>query len=214
MAHALERIVIGDDPNSWKSAGFTVHGDELRFGKVIVELAGSDGPRGVLGWSLAGVTDDVAGITTVTAASSPLSGLAPATVTELVNAVFAIDHVVVETGDVDSTVASFASAGMNERRSSQIMTPLGERRQSFLWAGRVIIEIVGPVEIDESAPTGIWGLALVSSNLQTTSHVLAENLSEPRDAAQPGRKITTLDTRAFDISIPVVVMSPHELRST
>ena len=55
----------------------------------------------------------------------------------------------------------------------------------------------------------VWGLALVSANLATTSHVLAENMSEPRDAVQPGRKIATIDTSALDISVPLVVMSPH-----
>lgn len=214
MAHALERLVIGDDPDSWKAAGFTVHGNELRFGKVIVELAGSNGPRGVLGWSLAGVDADIENIPTVDATSTTSLALPPATTTEHVNAVFAIDHVVVETGDIDGTVAAFGAAGMAERRSDRMMTPLGERRQSFLWAGRVIIEIIGPVDVDESATMGIWGLALVSANLETTSHVLAENLSEPRDAIQPGRKITTLKTSTFDISVPTVILSPHELRST
>ena len=92
-------------------------------------------------------------------------------------------------------------------------TPVGERRQSFLWAGRVIIEVIGPLEPQASSrgddAASIWGLALVSSNLQTTAHVLDDNLSEPRDAVQPGRKIATMRTRELDISVPIVVMSPH-----
>ncbi len=209
MAHALQRLVVGDDPNAWRAAGFTVHGNELRFGKVTIELAGASGKRGALGWRLDAVTSDIESIPTVAERTNPGPALAPATATEHVNSVFAIDHVVVETGDVVRTVAAFAQVGMVERRTGQIQTPIGERRQSFLWAGRVIIEVVGPIEPDQTAPMGIWGLALVTSNLETTTHVLAENLTEPRDAVQPGRKIATVNTKALDISIPMVILSPH-----
>ncbi len=212
MAHALQRIVVGDEPDSWRAAGFRVDGSEARFGKVVIELVGAEGDRGVLGWSLAGVAGDVEQIPTVV--SSPERSRTTDVPAEPgaaghTNSVFAVDHVVVETGDVDRTVQAFADVGMGERRRSTMTTPMGERQQSFLWAGRVIVEVVGPVEPDSEAAMGIWGLAFVSSNLQTTAHVLAENLSEPRDAVQPGRKIATMRTCALDISVPIVVMSPH-----
>ena len=208
MAHALKRLVIGDDPDAWRTAGFSVIGNEIVFGKVTVELAGTSGARGVLGWRIDGVASDVAGIRTVPSAGEVVSP-APRSGLDNTNAIFAIDHVVVETGDLDQTVRDFVEVGMSERRRGQITTPHGERGQSFLWAGRVIIEIVGPIEARSDQRVGIWGLALVSANLQTTSHVLAENISEPRDAIQPGRKIATVNHRALDISVPIVVMSPH-----
>ena len=211
MAHALQRLIVGDDPDAWRAAGFRVDGNEATFGKVVIKLAGADGERGVLGWSLAGVTTDIEQISTFNApspGSQPIRREENGAATHT-NAVFAIDHVVVETGDVDRTVEAFTEVGMAERRRATMSTPVGERQQAFLWAGRVIIEVVGPVEPDHDASMGIWGLALVSSNLAVTAHVLAEDLSEPRDAVQPGRKIATMRTRSLDISIPIVVMSPH-----
>lgn len=212
MAHALQRIVVGDDPDAWRAAGFRVLGNEATLGKVVIELVGADGERGVLGWSIAGVTTDIEQIPTIKVATptvEPVLAADPEDLEVHTNAVFAIDHVVVETGDVDQTVEAFAGVGMAERRRSTMSTPLGERQQSFLWAGRVIIEIVGPAVPEASAPMGIWGLALVSSNLKTTAHVLDEYLSEPRDAVQPGRKIATMRTQSLGISVPIVVMSPH-----
>ena len=206
MAHALERIVVGDDPDAWRAAGFRVVGNEVSFGKAVVELAGSDAERGVLGWSIDGVDTDIEQIPTVPRGASRDARTGSPDHT---NAMFAIDHVVVQTGDVDQTVQAFVDVGMAERRRATMSMPAGERQQAFLWAGRVIVEIVGPVEPDPEAGMGIWGLALVSSNLKTTAHVLAANMSEPRDAIQPGRKIATVRTRALDISVPIVVMSPH-----
>ncbi len=210
MAHALQQLVIGDDADSWRAAGFSVDGNHLTLGKVVVEFAGSKGQRGVLGWKLAGVEATVESIPTITGENSlPTEVKArPSNI----NKIFAIDHVVVESKNVDRTVAAFAEVGMVERRSATMMTPMGERRQSFLWAGRVIIEVIGPLQpehADLDGEASIWGLALVSSNLQTTSHVLDAHLSEPKDAVQPGRKIATMRTKELDISVPIVVMSPH-----
>ena len=208
MAHALQRIVIGDDPDSWRSAGFSVLDNEMVFGKTVVELAGTANGRGVLGWAIEGVTSNIESITSIAPSGTTLA-VEQRTGLDNTNAVFAIDHVVIETGDLDRTVAAFTEVGIKERRQGQMTTSLGERRQSFLWAGRVIIEIVAPVTADPNVAMRVWGLALVSANLATTSHVLAENMSEPRNAVQPGRKIATIDTSALDISVPLVVMSPH-----
>lgn len=204
MAHGLQRLVIGDDGESWRSAGFDVEAGELTLGSVTIEFAGTGADRGVLGWSLAGVTSTIESIPTVGSHAPPTRR------SENPNAVFAIDHVVVETGDIDRTVAALADVGIEERRRARMETPLGERQQSFLWAGRVILEVVGPVAPDPSAKMGIWGLALVSSNLEITGNVIGEHLSEPRDAVQPGRKITIVDTKALDISVPIAVLSPRE----
>lgn len=210
MAHGLQRLVVGDEPDQWRSAGFTVDGNECRLGKVVIELVGAKGRRGVHGWALAGVSANIEQIETLSAGEVEVEGtVVQGSLDKHTNAVFAIDHVVVETGDQARTVAAFEAAGLSERRSATADTPLGRRQQSFFWAGRVIVEVVGPLEQDPSAETQIWGLALVSSNLQTTAHVLGEHLDEPRDAVQPGRRIATMQTKQLDISVPIVVMSPH-----
>ncbi len=210
MPFALERLVIGDDPRSWKAAGFTVEGNTVALGRLTVELAGSDGERGLLSWKLNDIEVDIDGLaTTPDTEWSAVEVVRANGVRNHINAVFGIDHVVIETGNIARTVAAFEHVGIVERRSSVLETPRGPRKQSFLWAGRVILEVVGPPEPDEQVATKVWGLALVTSNLQTTGHVLDQNLSEPRDAVQPGRKIATVRTADLDISVPLVVLSPH-----
>ena len=214
MAHPLRRIAIGDDPSAWRAAGFDVLGNELRLGKVVIELVGSAGQRGFHGWAIDGVTTDIEHIPRIQdPPEQQTEALAETSSSSSLNAIFAIDHVVVTTNDVARTVASFERVGLQERRTTTTSTPMGERRQSFLWAGRVIIEVIGPVDAEladrNDGHASIWGLALVASNLQVTSQVLDSALSEPRDAVQPGRKIATMRTKELDISVPIVVMSPH-----
>ena len=208
MPYAVRRLLVGDNADSWRRAGFCIEENQLVLGKVAIEFAGSEGQRGIIGWKLDAIDGDIDGIPTVEGSIDLDATGAQAGQPQSSNAVFAIDHVVVQTGDIDRTVSAFASAGLAERRSATIKTRGGERRQSVVWAGRVIIEILGPLEPIADAPSSLWGLALVSSNLQLSKEVLGTYLSEPRDAVQPGRKISTVNVGAFDISVPLEIMSP------
>lgn len=124
---------------------------------------------------------------------------------------FAIDHVVLETDDFARTVPSFEAVGLDERRSVAFDRNGAAMRQSFFWAGRTILELVGPAETTSGGPgrTTFWGLALVSSELDDTVAFLGDRISEPRDAVQPNRQIATLRTNDLGISVPIAIMSPH-----
>ena len=84
-------------------------------------------------------------------------------------------------------------------------------RQTFFWAGDVILELVGPDEGEPvtDEPTSIFGLALVSADLAATATALGDLLGTPKDAVQPGRQIAGLRNRAVGIALPIAVMSPH-----
>ncbi len=205
MANTLQRLIIGDEPQAWRSAGFTVDDKYVVLGKTTVELVGTSGGRGILAWSLDGMAAEIDGLPTMIVPEH--NRAAPQ---QHRNMVFAIDHVVVQTNDFGRTVPAFVDAGMDERRSRVFMAGGTERRQSFFWAGRVIVELVGPsVAADGPPHAEFWGLALVSANLEIASTELGGSLSEPKDAVQPGRKIATLNTRDLDISVPIAFMSPH-----
>jgi len=205
MAHTLQRLIIGDEPDAWRTAGFTVEDDKVVLGKTILELAGSSGGRGILAWSLDGVGAEVDGLATVIVPDHYR-----AVPQQHRNLVFAIDHVVVRTNNFDRTVPAFVELGMDERKTQTFNVDGVERRQSFFWAGRVIVELVGPaIAEDGPAAASFWGLALVSANLEIANNELGEALSEPKDAVQPGRKIATLKTKDLDISVPIAFMSPH-----
>lgn len=205
MANTLHRLLVGDEPDAWRSAGFMVEDRSVVLGKTTVELVGTAGGRGIRAWSLDGVATEIDGLPTMIVPDHHQG--APQ---QHANMVFAIDHVVVETNNFDRTVPAFAAVGMDERKTRTLVLEGTERRQSFFWAGRVVVELIGPVEAEgDQVGASFWGLALASANLEIAANVLGGALSEPRDAVQPGRKIATLRTKALDISIPIALMSPH-----
>lgn len=127
------------------------------------------------------------------------------------NGIVRIDHVVVRSGDSDRTVAEFERAGLDvrgERSTNSYGSPM---RQTFLWAGDVIVELIAPDagEPRTDEPTSIFGLALSAADLDATSAYLGELLGTPKAAVQPGRRIAGLRGAKVGISVPVAVMSPH-----
>ena len=55
MGVTIDEILVGDPPEAWAAAGFTVDDDgSCRIGQVRVRLVGRDGGKRILGWSLRG----------------------------------------------------------------------------------------------------------------------------------------------------------------
>ncbi len=110
------------------------------------------------------------------------------------NGATGIDHVVMLTGDFDATVARLREEGLDHRRTRDA----GEgRRQAFFVLGPCLLEVAGPVEGGER----LWGITLVAPDLAPFG-------GAPKDAVQPGRRITTVPREA-GLGIPVAVMSPR-----
>ncbi len=220
----IVELVVADTPQSWRRAGFTVDDDGVaRVGTVSMRLVGTEpdnsgGPSGIsVGDSGGGIRSwAVRGIP----AGSKLDGLATAVVeSELAvpgvhaNGAAIIDHVVLATADVDRTVATFVAAGCEPRRERLGGTESRPMRQVFVRAGEVILEIVGPPTSSEVADGGgqgsasFWGLAFTTTDLDACGRLLDVGLGTPRDAVQPGRRIATLRTERYGISVPTVFMS-------
>lgn len=202
--HQLTTIELGDDPAAWRAAGFEVDADGvLALGATTVRCTGRGG--GFLGWALDGI-------------DGPLDGLAVATgpagedgPSVHPNGIGSIDHVVVRTGDCDRSIAAFEAAGLEVRGGRSTTSYGAPMRQTFFWAGDVILELVGPDAGEPSTdePTSIFGLALVSADLDATATHLGELLGTPKDAVQTGRRIAGLRGKDVGIRLPVAVMSPH-----
>ena len=55
MGVTIDEILVGDEPETWEAAGYTVDDDgTCRIGQVRVRLVGRDGGKRILGWSLRG----------------------------------------------------------------------------------------------------------------------------------------------------------------
>ena len=201
--HQLTTITLAEEPHAWRAAGFDVDDEaRLQLGRTVLVLAGTDAAGG---WAIDGVQDPIDGL--------PTCATVPAEhdVTPQPNGVTSIDHVVVLTGDNDRTVAAFEAAGFDVRGRRHTTNYGDAQRQTFFWAGDVIIELVGP---DEGAPThdqptAIFGLALAAADLDRTVEELGTLLGTPKEAVQPGRRIAGLRGSKVGIHLPVAIMSHH-----
>lgn len=205
MGVELVELVVGDEVAAWERAGFAVDGDTTWIGGVRIVLAGEQGGRGVLSAGVAGTDVDVIdGIDTHPAvAGGPGDGF------EHPNGVVGFDHVVVTSPDLDRTLDELTAVGLELRRTREVGTPEQPRRQMFFWFGEPILELVGPAERRGDGPSRIFGLAVVTDDIDATARRLGEACGRVKDAVQPGRRIATLRHEPLGLSVPVAFMSPH-----
>ncbi|MCZ7629475.1 MAG: hypothetical protein M5U19_10675 [Microthrixaceae bacterium] len=199
----------------------------MPLGNTTVVLTGTG--AGFEGWSVDGITGPIDGIANL----DPGVDRSALPARTHPNGITSIDHLVVGTGDIDRTAAALRDAGLQCRRERSTTAYGSPMRQQFYWLGDVILELVGP---DEGEPTGtgeptgddrfcgvcvapcathtpqnawLFGLALVSQDLDATVATLGDLAGTPRDAVQPGRRIAGIRGGRVGVSIPLAVMSPH-----
>ncbi len=209
MGATIDEILVGDPPESWEAAGFSVDDDGVcRIGHVRVRLVGRDGGKRILGWSLRGVP-------TARLADGRLDGLPttastapPPVPASHANGATHIDHVVLLSPDLARTTAALGTLGIEprgERRTDSYGAPM---RQVFFRLGEVILELVGGDEPGAGDP-GFFGLALTVDDLDAAGRLLGEHLGTAKDAVQPGRRIATLRHRELGMSVATALMSPE-----
>lgn len=209
----LVELQVADDPAPWAAAGFTVEDDLVRVVPVDIRLTGrtDGGPRGITGWTLAGVGvagGSLDGLTTSTGtdvAGAPRSAGPPHP-----NGTTGLDHLVVLTPDLDRTIAACEAAGLELRRIRDTTMNGAPVRQAFFKIGSVVLEVVsGDIGIGipaAEAPATFWGLAVDVDDLDDTAATLGDGLGRIKPAVQRGRRIATLRTREVDISVAIAAM--------
>ncbi len=205
---------VAEEPATWAAAGFAVDGDATcRLGGVRVRLVGTDAGTGVVGWALRGLAADAPealdGLPTygeevpaATPATHPLG-------------VSRIDHLVLQTDDLERTVAAAGVLGLTERRRRDHVGPGGATVvQVFFVVGELVLEVVGPPEPSADARPGVrsFGLALVAPDLKASVAAAGDHLSPIRPAVQPGRSIASLRHRALGLDTPIALMTPRPHR--
>jgi hypothetical protein len=204
----IDQIALADDPSRWEALGFAVSDSIVQLGTIRIALVGSDAGRGIIGWSLRGLTSTALDGLPTTASERPEHSAAPGHP----NGVSGIDHLVAMSPDLDRSVSALRRAGLDLRRVREEPTPAGAPRQAFFRLGKAILEVVQePDEViarsgDATRPARFWGLALSSEDLEGTVERLGEHAGEIRPAVQPGRQIATL-RRSAGLSVPVALMS-------
>ena len=192
---ALRSLVVGDAPEPWEQLGFTVIDSTVELGRVTIVLVGDDGERGIIGWSLAGVDENVDGL-----ASIPLvDTTSGSNFGDHNNGVFRVEGITLHSDDLDRSVMAFEAAGLQQRDPG------------VFWAGRSIIALEqAPAGEAINAGTASFGrLSLGTDDFDRTAELLGSGLGEPRPASQEGRIVGTVDAEQVGISVLIDIVSPH-----
>jgi hypothetical protein len=215
----IDEITIADEPGRWSALGFDVDGDECRLAGITLRLTGeadgAAGATGITGWSLR----ELAGGTDLDGLPTTLSD-GPARAPELPhpNGVISIDHVVAVSPSFDRSVDALQAAGLDLRRVREEPTPAGAPRQAFFRLSREILELVAePEEIvakkgGPERPVRFWGLALLVEDIEETVAAMAPHAPAPRQAVQPGRRISTI-ARSAGLAVPIALITREQDRS-
>lgn len=210
MTLTLDGVDVADSPHAWRAAGFTVGPDDVcRIGAVRIRLRGRESGLGITGWSLSGSDLPAVPPADVVGVPTTWGGGGAADPASHPNGITGVDHVVLLSPDLRRTVAELAAFGETPRRERD--GELGGRpiRQVFFRLGAVILEVVGAPDAASDGPATLWGITYVADDLDATVAFFGDRTAPVKDAVQPGRRITTLRHREFDLSVRTAVISPH-----
>lgn len=210
MGVTIDEILIGDPPEAWQAAGFTVDDDgTCRVGTVRLRLVGREGGKRILGWSLRDAPEARLADGRLDGLPTTASTSEPATPAEHPNGATYIDHVVLLSPDMARTTAAIESLGVPQRDERETDSYGAPMRQVFFRLGEVILELVGqPDQVGEGDP-GFFGLAITVQDLDAAGALLGEHLGDQKEAVQEGRRIATLRHRDLGMSVATALMSPE-----
>ena len=201
----LIQLEIDDPASAWESAGFAIGDDDsCQVGAVTIRFVGRGHGGGIRSWSLTDLDDAVTSIDGLDLV--PAGDPAPAVTHP--NTVRRIDHLVVQTPDVDRTVDALTAVGLEERRRRHTESYGSPMTQVFHRAGEVIVEVVGPPNASGDEPASFFGLAFTLDDLDAPAQLLGDAVGDRKPAVQEGRDRRGLRHQRLGLSVPVLLMSP------
>lgn len=178
-----------------------------RVGTVELRFEGDQG--GVTGWTLAGasgVDRELDGLPT-TFGDFPDGEMAEGPPAHP-NGATAIDHVVIQSPDVERTVAALEEIGLAERRRRVATEHSSPLLQVFFRTGEVIVELIGSPSKVGDGPAEFFGLAFTVADLEALG-AAGEPVGEMKPAIQPGRSRRSVRTADIGVSVPLLFLSPQ-----
>ncbi|MGB0469217.1 MAG: VOC family protein [Ilumatobacteraceae bacterium] len=194
------QLFIGGAPSPWGLAGLSPQGSPVgslaSTSNATLVWPSEELPSGALEIAFDGVQSgaDLDGIECAEFISTP-DGLESSD--------SLIDHVVVMTNNLERTCEAVTEVtGCPLKRLREV----GEIRQGFhrVGEGGVILEVVERADVSR---TSLWGLVIATPSFDDLVQAAGDLVSEPKDAVQPGRRISTVKTKA-GLGIPVALMTP------
>ncbi len=201
----LVGLTAGGQRSSWHSIGLTSSGDACLLADV--ELTFDPSVSGLSGWTIAADCDaevSIDGITTrivsdrgsSTSAESRIGG----------QRIVSLDHVVVNTDDIDRTCTAITGElGLEVRRERELGNGAVQR---FHRLENTIIEVVTGPHVTTTGAT-LWGMVVSVDDLFDYFDEVGEQVtSPPKKATQPGRYISTVRS-SVGLGVPFALMTPH-----
>lgn len=200
----LLALHAGGQINSWESIGLKFDGFSCYLGDVALEI--HEGTPGLTGWTICAESPgvfDIDGIPTTVVAESHTRPASSPCGTEKITG---LDHVVINTDNLDRTCDALCShLGVEVRRERDAGRGVVQR---FVKLSNTIIEVVtGPHVTTPGA--SLWGMVISVDNMETWAAQCGPDItSVPKQATQPGRLISTVRS-GVGLGVPFAVMTPH-----
>lgn len=201
----ISELVIGGSRANWAQVGinfsrdgvFAVGGLVLRIDELLLP--------GLHSWSLSNIGSAVSSIDGIPTTQVPVrTQLAAVESNEFVLKPLGVDHVVVNTPDLERTSRALHEATGAELK--RIRDAGNGMRQGFHRLGEVIVEIVSAPSISTGSAS-LWGFVLNVADVNEVATFLGPDvLSPPKPAVQKNRLIATF-RGAVGLGVPVALMS-------
>lgn len=205
----LTELAIGDPPERWADAGFTVGSDATcRLAAVTLRLLGRQAGKGIRSWTLSNVPEGTQALDGLATAPALPASEAAVELVSHPNGALRIDHLVLMTPDRARTVSALEAVGLDVRRTRDAGRTAGvATTQTFFRLGDVVLEVVAP-EVAADGQSRFYGLAADVDDIDALPARYGERLGHIKDAVQPGRRIATLHHKDFGLSVAVAFMTP------
>ena len=205
----LVALHAGGHRLAWQSLFHLPDSSSYLLSDVALTVDESQAP-GLVGWTIEAGRDatvSIDGIPTTLVSSAPqLSKTAPIGKQQAVG----LDHVVVNTDNIDRTCDAITrELGLEVRRERQLGNGAVQR---FHKMENTIIEVVTGPHVTTPG-SSLWGMVVSVDDLFELCEELGDDVtSPPKKATQPGRFISTV-RGSVGLGIPFALMTPHIGRS-
>jgi hypothetical protein len=200
----LVALHVGGALTPWQAIGLMF--DEHTCTLADVDIVVSGETPGLHGWTIDVGRDEIIEIDGIR--TTLVSGTQPRTSSSTIGRqkVIGLDHVVVNTDNIDRTTQAITAAlGLEVRRERQLGNGAVQR---FHKLDNTIIEVVSGPHITQPGAS-LWGMvASVDDLFDLAEELGGDTTSPPKKATQPGRYISTV-RGSVGLGVPFALMTPH-----